>query len=100
IGSMSEGFIIYDEHDRVLLFNEKYVELHPAQADILRKGISFADLLRESAARGGVDVPPERVESWVAECVNAHHNPGAPFEIQLSTGTWLKISEQKTPDGG
>ena len=100
IGSMSEGFIIYDEHDRVLLFNEKYVELHPAQADILRKGISFADLLRESVARGGVNVPAERIESWVAECVSAHRNPDRPFDTQLSTGTWLKISEQKTPDGG
>jgi PAS domain S-box-containing protein len=100
IESISEGFVLYDRDDRVVLFNERYKELHPAQAPILRIGITFADLLRESAARGGVQVPGGDLEGWIQRCTAARRQPSAPFETQLSNGVWLKISERTTTDGG
>jgi signal transduction histidine kinase/ActR/RegA family two-component response regulator len=99
IGSISEGFILYDRESRVVLFNERYRELHPAQADFLAVGITFEQLLRISVERGGISIPPERLESWIAECFQQHRNPGAAFESRLRDGRWLKISERRTVDG-
>src|SRR5439155_1024429 len=96
IGSVSEGFILCDEHDRVVLFNERYRELHPPQATVLREGVTFAELAREAVRRGGVAVLDGDAESWVERCVETHRNPGDPFESRLSNGTWLKISERRT----
>jgi signal transduction histidine kinase/ActR/RegA family two-component response regulator len=91
IESISEGFIIYDQEDRVALFNERYKELHPPIAELIAPGVLFEDLLRMAVARGGVSVPPDQVEAWVQNALRSHHAPSAIFESE--------ISERRTGDG-
>src|SRR5262249_52900445 len=83
IGSISEGFILYDESDRVVLYNERYQALHPAQVGVLAERVAFADLAREAARSGGVAVPAGDIETWVARCVESHSHPAEPFESGL-----------------
>ena len=99
IESISEGFIIYDQEDRVALFNERYKELHPPIAELLSVGVLFEDLLRMAVARGGVKVPTDQIESWVQNALRSHRAPSAIFESQISDGRFLKISERRTGDG-
>ncbi len=99
IESISEGFIIYDQENRVALFNERYRELHPPIADAIKIGVSFEELLRHAVASGDVPLPPDRVEEWIAESLRSHRAPGASFESELSGGRSLKISERLTSDG-
>ena len=100
IESISEGFILYDSDDRVVLYNSRYEDLHPFQAQFLEVGSSFADLLRFAIQRGGVNIPDGQTEDeWIAEQVQSHLHPQEAFETQLSDGSWLKISERRTVDG-
>lgn len=99
IASISEGFVLYDEEDRVALFNDRYKELHPPIAPIMRVGISFEDMLREAVQRGGIKIAPDKAESWIADVVAQHLNPGAPFESRLADGRWLRISERRMSNG-
>jgi signal transduction histidine kinase/ActR/RegA family two-component response regulator len=99
IESISEGFIIYDQEDRVALFNERYKELHPPIADVIKVGVPFEELLRAALAKGAIPVAADKVEEWIAESVRSHRAPGASFESQLSGGRCLKISERLAADG-
>ncbi|MFQ5774294.1 MAG: PAS-domain containing protein [Kiloniellaceae bacterium] len=99
IESISEGFVLFDDQDRVVLYNSKYKEFHPGLADVVKVGARFEDLMRAAADRGAVPVPPSEVDVWLRTCVQAHREPGAPFDSQLSDGRWLKISERKTKHG-
>lgn len=100
INSISEGFIIYDQDDRVALFNKRYVDLHPMQADLLTVGVTFQNLLRSAVQNGGVDIPEDQVEGWIASIVEQRHATSETmFESQLSDGHWLQISERRTSDG-
>jgi signal transduction histidine kinase/FixJ family two-component response regulator len=99
IESISEGFIIYDQEDRVALFNERYKELHPPIAEVIKVGVRFEELLRHAISKGGVAVAKDKVEAWITDCVRSHRAPGASFESQLSGGRCLKISERLTSDG-
>lgn len=100
INSISEGFIIYDQDDRVALFNRRYVELHPMQADDLAIGVTFADLLRAAARNRGIMVKEGEVEAWVASILEKRNSTSeTTFESQLSDGHWLRISERRTSDG-
>ncbi len=100
INSISEGFIIYDQEDRVALFNKRYVDLHPMQADDMQVGVSFSDLLRAAVRNGGVKVADGDVEGWIAGILEKRRAvPEATFESRLSNGQWLKISERWTVDG-
>lgn len=100
INSISEGFIIFDQNDRVELFNQRYVDLHPMQADDLVVGVSFQDLLRSAVRNGGVVMPPEEVEDWIADVTEQRRaTKSTTFESRLSNGVWLHISERWTSDG-
>jgi hypothetical protein len=68
IESISEGFIIYDQEDRVALFNERYKELHPLIAEVIRVGVRFEELLRHAVAKGGIAVPRDGADEWIADC--------------------------------
>lgn len=100
INSISEGFIIYDQEDRVALFNKRYVDLHPMQAEDLQVGVSFSELLRAAVRNGGVKVADGDIDGWIASVLEKRRGaPEATFESRLSDGSWLKISERWTVDG-
>jgi len=100
IESISEGFVVYDENDRLVLCNTKYRELYRASGDLIRPGGSFEEILREGALRGQYNVTREALDDWLAERLARHRNPGPPFQQQLSDGRWIRVEERRTRDGG
>ena len=98
INSISEGFIIYNPDDTVALFNKRYVELHPAQAEVFAIGVHFRDLLLASV-RNGLAIPADQVESWIESCLRQRREADSTFESELAGGKWLKISERRLSDG-
>src|SRR3546814_20414210 len=70
------------------------------QADILAVGVSFEELLRAAVANGGVKVPPEGVEAWIATVLEQRRRTTeTALDRRLSNGWWLRISDRRTIDG-
>jgi signal transduction histidine kinase/ActR/RegA family two-component response regulator len=99
IESISEGFIIFDQENRVALFNERYREMHPAIADVIAVGARYEDLLRITASNGNANIPLDKIDGWIDGRLRGHRAPGGVVENQVSGGRHLKISERKTADG-
>jgi PAS domain S-box-containing protein len=100
MAAMSEGFALFDRDDRLVMWNNRYVETNPAIHDLLQPGLRFEDLLRAALARGQIAVPPDDVEAWVADRMAQRRRPGAKVERALANGTWVLIQERTTADGG
>jgi PAS domain S-box-containing protein len=100
VESISEGFVIYDAEDRLVMCNEAFRKLYPANADMIVPGVRFEDILRSGVARGQYADAYGHEEEWLAARLKRHVDPGGPFEAQLSNGRWLMISERKMADGG
>ena len=99
IESISEGFALYDAEDRLVLFNQKYKEMYPANAPAIQIGNRFEDIIRFGALRGQYPAALERVEEWVADRVAKHRHPSGSIEQQLDDGRWVRIEERRTRDG-
>ena len=100
INAMSDGFCYFDADDRLVLSNSTYRGLYPDIAHLIVPGQSCEDFCRAILASGQFEIPVEREEAWIAERLARHRDPTAPFEEQLRDGRWLRILNQKTPDGG
>jgi PAS domain S-box-containing protein len=98
--SISEGFFLYDENDRMVLCNSRYRELYPAMADIYEPGLDFEQMIRTVVGRSIVADAVARPEEWAEERIARHRNPSGPFLQPQSDGRWIRISERKTQDGG
>ncbi|MCH9051642.1 MAG: PAS-domain containing protein [Proteobacteria bacterium] len=101
IESISEGFALFDAEDRLVLYNTKYKEMYPTSRHLkLVPGTRFEDIIRASAATGLHASAIGRVEEWVRERLEQHHNPRGAVEQRLSDGRWLRVTERRTRDGG
>lgn len=99
IESISDGFALYDNQDRLVFCNRRYREIYATSADLLVPGRTFADILRIGAERGQYAEAVGRVEEWVAERLERHYALET-LEQQLGDGRWLRIVERRTSDGG
>ena len=99
VESITEGFQMYDEADRLVLCNSKFREMYALAADIFVVGRKFEDILRAGVARGQYPEAIGHKEEWIAERMRQHRNPGEPIERRLPDGRWVKITETRTRAG-
>lgn len=98
INAISEGFALYDDQDRLVLFNDGYKRQFGEAAAKLEKGLSFEQAIKLSATHWqdqlGIDV-----EARIAARIRDHQNPQRDSEEQLPDGSWIKMSDRRTRDG-
>ena len=61
LNNMSQGLIMFDSADRIVVCNDLYIEMYGLSREIVKPGCSFADLLRYRAEAGKfVHLEPEQ----------------------------------------
>ena len=100
VDSISEGFVIYDRDDRLVLCNDAYRRLYPQSAPLMQPGVSFEALVHNSLAQGHYPEANGHEEAWVKEFIRAHREADSELEQQLSDGTWILVSERRMRNGG
>ena len=100
VSSISEGFVIFDEDDRLFLCNEAYLSLYPLSASAMVPGARFEEILRGGLNTGRYPDAKGQEEEWLAERIRLHREPGPPRERLLSDGRWVLITERRMPNGG
>jgi PAS domain S-box-containing protein len=99
IESISEGFVLYDADDRLVLFNSRYRDEYSFSPDMLVAGTRFEEIVRSGVTRGFVPAGYDP-EQWVQDRLNRHRNPGAPYVVQRRDGRWTMMREYRTHEGG
>jgi adenylate cyclase len=100
IESISDGFALYDDEDRLVLCNSRYRSgLHSGEEDELSPGMTFEMVARHAAERGLVLDAKGRVDAWVAERMEKHRNPTGALMQQRADGRWVQVTERKGTDG-
>jgi len=98
--SISEGFMLVDRRQRLVIANRRMREFYPSLAEAMVPGTRFEDLLRlevqSESYMGELDE-----DAYVAERSHqlAHPDPNDPWEEKLPDGRVLLVQEQIT-DGG
>ncbi|WP_431856525.1 ATP-binding protein [Azospirillum sp.] len=100
IGCVSEGFVLFDEHGRLVVCNERYRAAYPLLTDLLRPGVRFAELLHKAVERGAAGRDVSDPSGWIAERLWRHTRGGPPSDHCLADGRWYRISEHATRSGG
>ncbi|TWA95659.1 signal transduction histidine kinase [Azospirillum brasilense] len=100
IECITEGFVLYDAQDRLVLCNGRYRELFSANTDLITPGARFEEVLRSGVERGVYQVPDGDLDGWIARRIEQHRSAGGPMEVQLHDGRWIRIEEWRTHEGG
>jgi PAS domain S-box-containing protein len=98
IENISDGFVLYDTNQRLVLYNERYRELRDYDPAIVL-GTTFEAILRSAVARGEILVPAAETEPWIENRLRQHRSPTDPTTMQIGK-RWIRMSERRTRDGG
>jgi len=99
IEAISDGFILLDSEDRVVMVNSKYREIYRQSAHLLAPGESFETFLRHHAELGEIVEARGRVDAFVEDRMR-RMLPGEAWESRLADGRWLLVTDFRTEDGG
>lgn len=101
IESVSEGFILCDAEDRLVMCNQKYRELWPGLGDIVQPGMPFVTLVHHAQELGLFDESDPNAEGAMTRRLQQHRQlKEKMFVVKLANQRWLQISERRTDDGG
>jgi signal transduction histidine kinase/DNA-binding response OmpR family regulator/HAMP domain-containing protein len=98
IETISDGFVLFDPDDRLVLCNSRYRELYPKLGDVAHPGTPFSTILEVAVERGVIDTGGQSREAWIAERLRRHSKPEGLVEYHHGE-VWVRVSEQRTPDG-
>jgi PAS domain S-box-containing protein len=100
IDAMSEGFVIYDEDDRLVMANDAYRALRAVDADMLVPGVTFEEIVRTAVRRGHYDTGGDDPEEWIAKQVNIRKQAEcAETMVRFTDGRWMLRRERRTRQG-
>ncbi|MBM3487101.1 MAG: PAS domain S-box protein [Alphaproteobacteria bacterium] len=99
IRSLSDGLVLWDPNDRLVLWNDKFLAEHkPLQAELAR-GMPYAEIARAAARSIYGLSAPALVEAYVARRVAERRTPRGPQEQRRADGTWVQLAEHRTREG-
>ena len=85
LSSMNDSFVIWDQMDRLVLWNNKFADFFGFEPGNLQQGLDYATV--EYHANNAIE--------------NIHAlEDGTGSEIQLKDGRWIRYLETHTADGG
>jgi two-component system, cell cycle sensor histidine kinase PleC len=98
IDALSAGFVIFDENDRLIHWNETYKELF-GYGSVLKKGVTLQQLLRSGLRNGIFKINEATEEEWISLNVENHRRAGGSVEVEMADGRWIKVLSRRTEDG-
>ena len=99
IEAMADGFVIWDEDDRLVTCNSRYRELYARIAPIMEPGVSYRDVLNFGVQNGQYPEAQEQPDHFLSQTFAWHRCDGGALERRLPDGTWLLITDRRMADG-
>jgi signal transduction histidine kinase/CheY-like chemotaxis protein len=100
IATISDGFVLYDADDRIVVCNERVREIYPQRADLFQPGTSFREILEAAVARSVPDLKGWTPKEWIEERLRQHSAPYSVAEHSYRNDLWVRVTQRKTHDGG
>ena len=84
-----------------MISNTRYREILQLDDGVLMQpGQEFREILRAAIDRGFIADAKEDAESWIEARLARHQDPGEPHVQRYANGRWVRVSEERTRDGG
>ncbi len=102
IETIDEGFAMFDDEERLVMFNSRFCKELPDVRVALEEGTTFEEyvgLISESGQLADHETILSRT-AWRNKRLRLHRKEHAVFNIRLSENRWLQVSEHRTESHG
>ena len=99
LNNMSQGLVMFDSSDRLVVCNRRYLDMYGLSPDIVRSGGTLREIVEHRAATGSFCA--DDIEQYIAD-IQAAVGQGTIFSkiTSLHDGRIISIVNHPTADGG
>ena len=100
VDHMVDGLALFDRDGILVLSNDRYSDLSDPFAAGLKPGSTYDEVI-DLAARNVLpaETTAEEREAWRRQRQNLYRRPGSTMEFEIRGRRWIRIREQRFPDG-
>ncbi|MCK1740763.1 EAL domain-containing protein [Bradyrhizobium sp. 139] len=96
VNNMTQGLLLFDAERRLVVCNQRYIEMYGLSADVVRPGCSFHDIIAHRKATGSFTGD---LDSYVARVLRDIHVRNS-MVVDTSDGRSIHILNEPLADGG
>jgi diguanylate cyclase (GGDEF)-like protein len=98
VNNMTQGLLLYDADARIVLCNQRYLEMYNLSADVVRPGCHFRDLIAHRKATGSFG---GNVDAFVANVLqNVAQKRATTSVMETADGRSIQIVNRPLANGG
>jgi diguanylate cyclase (GGDEF)-like protein len=97
INNMTQGLLLFDANRRVIICNQRYIDIYGLSPDIIKPGARLREVIEHRKERGSI------IDDVDAFCERIAENlliGGHPFVLRLNDGRSIQILDRPMMDGG
>ena len=98
LNNMSQGLCMFDGNERLVISNQRYVEIYQLGAEFSRSGITLLDVLKYRAATGSFAHDPQTYRNALIEAMARGETTSA--EVKSPDGRTISVINRPMPGGG
>ena len=69
INNMTQGVILFDAHERILVCNDRYIEMYGLSPDVIKPGCTLLGQIEDRITTGSLNIDPEKHRSEILSAV-------------------------------
>ena len=98
LNNMRQGLLMFDESARVVVCNQRYIEMYGLSPDVVKTGSTLTEVIRHGTERGSFSGDPEGLSASILKRISM----GAVTNVCLNTadGRTMNVIERLVPGGG
>jgi diguanylate cyclase (GGDEF)-like protein len=98
VNNMTQGLLLYDADARIVLCNQRYLEMYDLSADVVKPGCHFRDLIAHRKATGSFG---GNVDEFVANVLrNVAEKRATNSVVETTDGRSIQIVNRPLANGG
>jgi PAS domain S-box-containing protein len=97
---LNDGFILFDADERTVMCNQRFRDIYPQITNKLEPGINFGQIIQAMTKRIMTFDNEQSREDSERQRLLDYKNPGTPIDQKMANVDWIRIIEQKLPNGG
>jgi methyl-accepting chemotaxis protein len=65
LNNMTQGVILFDDNERIVVCNDRYVEMYGLSPDVVKPGSTLMDLISNRITTGSLNIDPEKYRAEI-----------------------------------
>jgi diguanylate cyclase (GGDEF)-like protein len=97
INNMTQGLLLFDASGRLVICNQRYIDMFGVSPEVVRPGCQLRDLILHRQQVGSFDGD---VDAYCAQFLNPENDEVRDTVIALPDGRTIRLIYKRSPDGG